>query len=85
MADGPDSMLGYLGAVARDARVARGRHQVQIAAEIGVDQGTVRRFEQGKHWPRDPDAMVAAYARDLEIDARDIWGAAVERWRGANR
>jgi transcriptional regulator with XRE-family HTH domain len=83
MGDGPDSMLPYLGAAARDARKSRGRHQGHIAAEIGVDQGTIRRFEQGKHWPRDPDAMIAAYARDLEIDPRDLWEEATRRWRKA--
>lgn len=82
---GPDSILPYLGAAARDARTERGRHQVQIAAEIGVDQGTVRRFEQGEHWPRNPDAMVAAYARDLDLDPTVFWEEALRRWRSEQR
>jgi hypothetical protein len=77
----PDSILQHLGAAARDARVAGGRLQVHVAAQLSVDQGTIRKFEQGKHWPRDPDAMVAAYARDLDMDPRDIWDEALRRWR----
>lgn len=73
-------MLTYLGAAARDARIRGRRLQVHIAAELGVDQGTIRKFEQGKHWPRNPDAMVAAYARDLDIDPLDIWKDALKRW-----
>lgn len=74
-------MLTHLGAAARDARMQKGRHQVQVAAEIGVDQGTIRNFEYGKHWPRDPDAMVAAYARDLDIHPVEIWEEALKRWK----
>lgn len=81
-AAGPDPMLPHLGAAAREARVKAGRLQVHIAAELGAKtDATVRRFEQGLHWPRDPDAMVNAYARDLDIDAREIWAAALKRWR----
>lgn len=81
MGDGPDRLLPFLGAACRDAREHHGRLQVHIAVELEVDQATVRRFEQGKHWPRDPDAMVAAYARDLDMDPRELWEEALRRWR----
>lgn len=79
-AAGP-GMLPYLGAAARDARIKAGRLQIHIAVELGAKtDATVRPFEQGKHWPRDPDAMVSAYARDLGIDPIDIWKDALKRW-----
>lgn len=76
-------MLQHLGTAAREARESRGRHQVQIAAEIGVDQATIRNFEHGKHWPRNPDAMIGAYAQDLGIPVVDLWADALGRMRKA--
>src|SRR4051812_21257163 len=77
----PDSMLPFLAAAARDARQERDRLQVHIAAELRVNEATINRFEKGKHWPRNPDRMIGAYAKDLGINAREIWEDALERWR----
>jgi transcriptional regulator with XRE-family HTH domain len=74
-------MLYWLGIVAREAREARDRKQVHIAAVLGVNQMTVSRFEQGRAWPRDPDQIIAAYAEDLDLDPRDLWEEACRRWR----
>lgn len=78
---GPVPMLPYIAAACRDARERQGRLQVHIAAELGRGEAAVQRFEAGKHWPRDPDAMVAAYARDLDIQPIDIWQEALRRWQ----
>lgn len=76
-----NAILPYLGAAARDARHDRGRHQVHVAVELGArSDSTIRRFERGEAWPRDPDAMVQAYARDLDLDPVEIWKDAVARW-----
>ena len=74
-------MLYWLGLVAREAREARGRKQVHIAASLSVNQETIGRFERGEAWPRNPDLTVVAYADDLDVDPRDLWGEAVRRWR----
>lgn len=80
MGAGPHRLLPYLGAACKAARERHGRLQVHIAVELEVDQATVRRFERGQHWPRDPDAMVNAYARDLDISPVELWRAAVKLW-----
>jgi transcriptional regulator with XRE-family HTH domain len=74
-------MLPWIGAAARAAREARDRKQVHIAATLGVDQGTIGRFEGGRAWPRDPDKVLGAYAEDLEIDALEIWETALADWK----
>jgi transcriptional regulator with XRE-family HTH domain len=78
-------MLPWIGAAARAAREARARKQVHIAATLGVDQGTIGRFEGGRAWPRDPDKVVAAYAEDLDMDPLEIWEAAVAEWAAGRK
>lgn len=80
---GPDPLLPWIAAAARDARIDARRKQVHIAAERGMTEESIRKFEQAKRWPRDPDAMVNAYASDLDLDPLDLWAEAVERWRGS--
>lgn len=74
------TMLHWLGLAARDARERAGRLQVHVAASMGVNQITISRFERGERWPRNVDVILAAYADDLDIDARDIWADALARW-----
>lgn len=74
---GKDAMIYWLAQAAKAERLRRGRKQVHIAAAIDRDQSTVNRFEQGEHWPRDPDEILAGYAEDLEIDPWDLWARAV--------
>lgn len=76
----PDAMIEFLARVAKQMREKDGRKPYHIAAELDKDPSTVWRFEQGR-WPQDVDAMIAAYARDLERDPLEIWTAALDLWR----
>jgi predicted TPR repeat methyltransferase len=78
-----DRMLFWIAIACREARESAGRLTSQIAAERYVDQSTVTRFETGTKREIDVDAMVAAYARDLDIDPRELWRRALELWRDA--
>lgn len=73
-------MLAYLGAAAYDARRATGRKQIHIAVRLDVSESTVRNFEKGRHWPRNPDAIVQAYADELGINSFDLWAEALRGW-----
>lgn len=75
------SMLPFLATAARRAREQAGRLQVHIAAEAHVTETTIARFEARRGWPRDPDRIVNAYARDLDLNAADLWREAVELWQ----
>lgn len=76
-----DTMLYWLAQTAKELREQAGRKQVHIAAAMSTDQSTIYRFEQGRTWPRRTDALIAAYADDLDIeDPRDIWNHALQLW-----
>lgn len=79
-----DTMIYWLARAARELREGAEppRKQVHVAAALSIDQSTVYRFEQGESWPRQTDAVVAAYAEDLDIDdAREIWELALRMWK----
>lgn len=71
-------MLHQLGRVAREARLAAGRSQIEVATTAGVSHAVISRLESGGRWPRDPDRIVAAYAAECGVSERKIWGQAVE-------
>jgi transcriptional regulator with XRE-family HTH domain len=80
-------LLPHLASVARDARIAAGLTYAHIAVHVrkraggfGVSESTVARFEYGKHWPENPDAMLAAYATALDTHPATLWRQAVDRW-----
>jgi transcriptional regulator with XRE-family HTH domain len=76
-----NTMIHWLATAAKRLREEQRRKQVHIAAALSIDQSSVYRFEAGNNWPRDPDAMIAAYAEDLDIDdVREIWRLALELW-----
>jgi transcriptional regulator with XRE-family HTH domain len=76
-----NTMIHWLATAAKRLREEQRRKQVHIAAALSIDQSSVYRFEAGNNWPRDPDAMIAAYAEDLDIDdPREIWEMALELW-----
>lgn len=81
MSDKGSGMLPYLGQAAKDLRVAAGARQIDIATRCGVSEATVSRFERGKRWPIRTDDLIAAYAREVGVRPRDVWSAALERWR----
>lgn len=76
-----DSMLYWLAAATRRARVASGRLQVHVAASASVNQSTIDRFESHIAWPRDADKVISAYADDLDVTPIELWTAAVELWQ----
>ena len=74
-------MLHWLLIAARELREAQDRKPPDVGFWLG-DASGVYRFEQGKGWPRDPDRMVNAYAKECNIeDARELWALALELWR----
>lgn len=76
-----DSMLHWLSQACSAAREAAGRRQVHVAASANVDQSTIARFEKATAWPRHTDRVVRAYAEDLDIDAAELWAAALQLWQ----
>lgn len=75
-------MIYWLAQAAKQLRSDARRKQVEIAAAVGgIDQSTIYRFEQGQAWPRQADAVVAAYADELGLDGRDIWELGLTLWR----
>jgi DNA-binding XRE family transcriptional regulator len=76
-------MLAYIGSVAREARKQHGRKQIHVAYTLDVSESTIRNFELGRHWPRNPDATVQAYADELDLDPYDLWAEALRRWQQA--
>ena len=78
-----DRMLTWLGGAARECRETAGLRRIQIASQAGLDTDvTIRRFEEGKTWPRKLDHILAVYADSCSIrDARDIWQKALDNWR----
>lgn len=77
----PTSMLEHLAHAARAARRAAEASTLDVAAAARVDAATVRRFERARAWPRDPDALIAAYARASRCSSKTIWRDAVNSWR----
>jgi transcriptional regulator with XRE-family HTH domain len=76
----PRPFLPWLGRACRQAREERGVVQVQIAAALRVNQATIARFEDGTAWPRRPEEVLMAYARELSIDVRLLWLHAFVFW-----
>lgn len=78
-------MLLFLSEAA--AKTRNGYSQNAVAAIAGVDPRTIRRFEDGAHWPQDLNHILSAYASlaDME-DPREIWQMALDEWYryGAN-
>src|SRR5262245_21237320 len=76
----PRPFLPWLGRACRQAREERSVVQVQIAAALRVNQATIARFEDGTAWPRRPEEVLMAYARELKIDVRLLWLHAFVFW-----
>ena len=73
-------MLPYLAQVARSARRGAELRQIDIASRAGLSHASVSRFETGQGWPKDPDRLIEAYAREADVDVRELWRAALEAW-----
>ncbi len=73
-------LLPWLGRACREAREDKNVVQVKIAAAIEVNQATIARFEDGTAWPRRPEEVLMAYARELDMDVRLFWLHAFVLW-----
>jgi DNA-binding XRE family transcriptional regulator len=76
----PRPLLPWLGLACKQAREEHAVVQVQIAAAIKVNQATIARFEDGTAWPRRPEEVLMAYARELDVDVRILWLHAFVLW-----
>lgn len=72
-------MLQALARVAREARLAAGLRQLDIATAAGVSHETVSRLERAQSWPKDPDRLVAAYETELGLEPGTLWKLAAEK------
>jgi len=83
------AFLPHLGSTLCEARQGAGLARSRIAAFVeyrgreGVSESTIARFETGRYWPEDPDAIIVVYAEALGCDAFDLWQRAVDVWRQA--
>jgi transcriptional regulator with XRE-family HTH domain len=80
-------LLPHLAAVTREARIAAGLTYAHIAVHVrkrdgrlGVSESTVARFEYGKQWPENPDAMLDAYGAALDVHPVTLWRSAIDKW-----
>lgn len=74
-------LLYWLAEAATKVRTDAGASPEHIAALLGVGAETIKRFERAKHWPSDPDRLVAAYAVIGGLqDAREIYQQALDLW-----
>lgn len=73
-------MMYWIAQTCRDARLEQQHLLSEVAAELRVDQSTVGRFETGRMRKIDIDAMVDAYARDLQLQPRELWVRALQSW-----
>ena len=84
-----DRLLVYwLGKVAQEARETGGKGQISpelLAPFIGVNNTTLRRFEQGQTLPNNLDEILAAYAYLAGTDPRDLVARAVKQWMADGR
>lgn len=81
-------LLPHLVAVLREARLAAELTFAHVAVRVrkkdgrvGVSESSISRFEQGTHWPANPDAFVGGYAEALGVPACELWARAVQRWQ----
>lgn len=80
------TMRYWLGRTLRETRNAAGKDLLDISQELrrnglSTTEPTVSRIETSPGWPRDLDAIVAAYAEVCRIeDPRDLWEKALGAW-----
>lgn len=76
-----DVMSYWLAVAAGELREAKSRKMVHVASQLSKSESSLSRFERHLVNPRNLDATVAAYARDLEMRPIDIWARALDLWR----
>jgi hypothetical protein len=85
--NGQESFLYWLGQVASEARRRRANITPEFLSPlIGVNNTTLRRFEQGQTWPRNIDMILQAYAElGGYRDARELMLEAATRYAKKGR
>jgi hypothetical protein len=72
-------MLQQLARVAREARLAAGLRQLDVATAAGVSHETISHLERAEGWPLDPDRIVRAYETECGLDPGTLWKLAAEK------
>lgn len=75
MRNTPASQRGGWAALVTAHREAAGLSKVELARRLGIDRGTVHRWEQGTYRPDDPD-LVQRLAELFRIDLDEALAAA---------
>lgn len=71
----------WLSVTCQKARENVEKSPAAISAISGLDPSTIYKFEDKGTWPRQPDDLVAAYAKAAGIeDARELWDMALRMW-----
>jgi DNA-binding XRE family transcriptional regulator len=78
-------MITGLGAHCAAARIGSGTSVESIAAALGVSEGTIHNFENGKAWPRRVEEVVDAYAIASKDDASELWSDAAASMRKVSK
>lgn len=71
-------VVPYLGKAARARRRAAKTKLIRVAYALDKSEAAMSRFERGEVQPDDVDAVVLAYARELEINPLALWADALE-------
>lgn len=66
-------MLQQLARVAREARLAAGLRQLDVATAAGVSHETISHLERADGWPLDPDKIVDAYEQECGLSDGELW------------
>jgi hypothetical protein len=84
-------LLPHLSRVVATARRAASCPRIRVAARVqrtgghyGVSDSALARFETGKVWPQNPDAVIRAYAEALDLDPDHFWAEALTSMQTAN-
>jgi transcriptional regulator with XRE-family HTH domain len=72
-------MLIALGRVVREARLAAGLTQLDVATAAKTSHGSISRLERAASWPEDPDRIVSAYERECKLAEGELWKRAAQR------
>lgn len=84
MSASDDDMLYWLCTTCYEARIDANTKAVRVAASVkpaGVTDATIVRFERATAWPRNADAIISAYADELDMQPIELWARALARWQ----
>jgi hypothetical protein len=80
----PD-LISHLAHELAEARRTADRSALDVAFHAGLDPATIYDLERRPRWPRNPDRVVAAYARATGVASIDLWIGALGRFRAGER